>query len=89
MYREEDEPECLEFFEDEEVAQLPIYDRGLVSRMPTGMVEQEVKDSLFELAPESITADPSFLGPAQIQRMVMHKIFYLAQDYTWCLLNSE
>ena len=47
MYREEVEPECLEFFEDEEVAQLPIYDACLTSRMPSGIVEREVKDSVI------------------------------------------
>jgi hypothetical protein len=59
MYREEDEPECLEFFEDDEVAQLPIYDMCLASRMPSGMVEQEVKDSVIRTCTR-IAADPSF-----------------------------
>ena len=59
MYRDEDEPECLEFFEDEEVAQLPIYDSCLASRMPSGTVEQEVKDSVIRTCTR-IAADPSF-----------------------------
>ena len=59
MYREEDEPECLEFFEDGEVAQLPIYDSCLVSRMPSGTVEQEVKDSVIRTCTR-IAANPSF-----------------------------
>ena len=59
MYREEDEPECLEFFEDEEVAQLPIYDSCLASRMPQGLIEQEVKDSVIRTCTR-IAADPSF-----------------------------
>ena len=59
MYREEDEPECLEFFEDEEVARLPIYDACLTSRMPPGIVEREVKDSIVRTCTQ-IAADPSF-----------------------------
>jgi len=59
MYREEDEPECLEFFEDEEVAQLPIYDSCLASRMPSGTVEREVKDSVIRTCTR-IAANPSF-----------------------------
>ena len=59
MYREEDEPECLEFFEDEEVARLPIYDACLTSRMPSGIVEREVKDSVIRTCTQ-IAADPSF-----------------------------
>ena len=59
MYRDEDEPECLEFFEDEEVAQLPIYDSCLASRMPQGLIEQEVKDSVIRTCTR-IAADPSF-----------------------------
>ena len=59
MYREEDEPECLEFFEDEEVAQLPIYDSCLASRMPSGAVQQEVKDSIIRTCTR-IAANPSF-----------------------------
>ena len=34
-------------FEDDEVAQLPIYDSCLISRMPSGAVAQEVKDSVI------------------------------------------
>lgn len=59
MYREEDEPECLEFFEDEEMVQLPIYDKCLVSRMPSGTVEKEVKDSVIRTCTR-IARDPSF-----------------------------
>ena len=59
MYREQDKPECLEFFEDEEVAQLPIYDSCLASRMPSGTVEKEVKDSVIRTCTR-IAADPSF-----------------------------
>ena len=58
-YREEDEPECLEFFEDDEMAQLPIYDKCLASRMPPGTVEQEVKDSVIRTCTR-IAEDPSF-----------------------------
>ena len=59
MYRDEVKPECLEFFEDEEVAQLPIYDACLTSRMPSGIVEREVKDSVIRTCTQ-IAADPSF-----------------------------
>ena len=59
MYREKDEPECLEFFEDEEVARLPIYDACLTSRMPSGIVEREVKDSVIRTCTQ-IAADPGF-----------------------------
>ena len=59
IYREKDEPECLEFFEDEEVAQLPIYDACLTSRMPSGIVEREVKDSVIRTCTQT-AADPSF-----------------------------
>ena len=59
MYREEDGPECLVFFEDEEVAQLPIYDSCLASRMPQGLIEPEVKDSVIRTCTR-IAADPSF-----------------------------
>ena len=58
-YREEDEPECLEFFEDDEMAQLPIYDNCLASRMPQGVVAQEVKDSVIRTCTR-IAEDPSF-----------------------------
>ena len=59
MYQEEDEPECLEFFEEEEMVQLPIYDKCLASRMPSGTVEQEVKDSVIRTCTR-IAEDPSF-----------------------------
>ena len=59
MYQEEDEPECLEFFEEEEMVQLPIYDKCLASRMPSGTVEQEVKDSVIRTCTR-IAKDPSF-----------------------------
>ena len=59
MYQEEDEPECLEFFEEEEMVQLPIYDKCLASRMPPGTVEQEVKDSVIRTCTR-IAEDPSF-----------------------------
>ncbi len=59
FYREEDEPECLEFFEDDEMAQLPIYDNCLASRMPQGEVEKEVKDSVIRTCTR-IAEDPSF-----------------------------
>ena len=59
MYRKEDEPECLEFFEDEEVAQLPIYDSCLASRMPEGLIEPEIKDSVIRTCTR-IAAHPSF-----------------------------
>ena len=59
IYREEDEPECLEFFEDDEMAQLPIYDNCLASRMPQGVVEKEVKDSVIRTCTR-IAEDPSF-----------------------------
>ena len=59
MYQEEDEPECLEFFEEDEMVQLPIYDKCLASRMPSGTVEQEVKDSVIRTCTR-IAEDPSF-----------------------------
>ena len=58
MHREEDDTECLEFFEDEEVAQLPIYDSCLGSRMPQGLAEQEIKDFVIRTCTR-IAADPS------------------------------
>ena len=59
MYQEEDEPECLEFFEKDEMVQLPIYDKCVASRMPSGTVEQEVKDSVIRTCTR-IAEDPSF-----------------------------
>ena len=59
MYQEEDEPECLEFFEVDEMVRLPIYDKCLASRMPSGTVEQEVKDAVIRTCTR-IAEDPSF-----------------------------
>ena len=59
MYREKDEPDCLEFFADGEVAQLPIYDACLASRMPLGVVQKEVKDSVSRTCTR-IAENPSF-----------------------------
>jgi len=59
MYREQDDPECLSFFADDEVAGLPIYDTCLASRMPDGKVEKEVKESVIRTCTR-IAGDPSF-----------------------------